>query len=32
MLEEKHKGDDSDNDGNDLPDVGIPAPDVTQKS
>jgi hypothetical protein len=32
MLDEKHKGDDSDDDGNDLPDVGIQAPYVTQKS
>ena len=32
MLDEKKKGDDSDDEGNDLPDVGIQAPNVTQKS
>jgi hypothetical protein len=32
MLDEKKKGDDSDDEGNDLPDVGIQAPYVTQKS
>ena len=32
MLEEKQKGDNSDDDCNDLPDVGIQAPYVTHKS
>jgi hypothetical protein len=32
MLDEKKKGNDSDDDGNDLPDVRIQAPYVTQKS
>ena len=31
MLDEKQESDDSDDEGNDLPDVGIQAPYVTQK-